>query len=61
MAFDSIKAGLQVITRSGVAGMIASVIRHPVSRNVLAVVVAPEGVVDPQDYVVAGHRHLRAA
>lgn len=62
MAFESIKAGLKVITRGGVAGAIASVIRHPVSRNVLAVIIAPvDGTGDPMDNIVAGTRHLRAA
>lgn len=62
MAFETIKAGLRVITRGGVAGAIASVIRHPVTRNVLAVIVAPEGNVgDSSEYIVAGTRHLKLA
>lgn len=61
MAFDSIKAGLKVITRIGQrAGLIHSVTRHPVTRAVLAVVIAPEGVNDPDDYIVTSSRNLRA-
>ena len=61
MAFDTIKAGLKVITRGRVAGAVKSIIRHPVTRDVLAVIVAPEGVTNPDEYIVAGSRHLRAA
>lgn len=60
MAIDLIKPGVQVITRIGqLAGSIASVTRHPVSRRVLAVIIRPEGVADPQDYVVTSTRNLR--
>lgn len=62
MAFDTIKAGLKVITRTGkTAGIIQAITRHPVTRSVLAVIVAPEGVVDAQDYIVTSARNLRAA
>jgi hypothetical protein len=62
MAFDSIKAGLKVITRIGrQVGAIHSVTRHPVSRRILAVVIAPEGVTDPDEFVVTSARNLRAA
>lgn len=61
MAFDTIKAGLQVVTRNGrVAGAISAVTRHPVTRAVLAVIIAPEGVTDSQDYIVTSARNLRA-
>lgn len=61
MAFDTIKAGLQVITRNGrMVGAISAVTRHPVTRAVLAVVIAPEGTADPQDFIVTSARNLRA-
>lgn len=63
MAADTIKAGLAVITRiGGVAGVINSVTRHPVTRAVLSVVVVPEGSTgDPDDNIVTSLRNLRAA
>ncbi|AZS06721.1 hypothetical protein HOU95_gp086 [Streptomyces phage Hiyaa] len=62
MAFDSIKAGLKVITRiGGKAGAIHSITRHPVTRSVLAVIIAPEGVIDPNDFIVTSARNLRTA
>lgn len=61
MAFDSIKVGLKVLTRIGQrAGLIHSVTRHPVSRRVIAVIIAPEGVINPDEYIVTSARNLRA-
>lgn len=70
MAFDTIKAGLKVFTNArasrkggtiggGLEGVINSVIRHPLSRNILAVIVAPEGVSNPDEFVVVSARNLR--
>ncbi len=73
MAFDTIRAGIKVFTnarafiRNGrigtvggnLEGVIDRVIRHPLSRNILAVVVAPDGVTDPDRYVVVSARNLR--
>lgn len=59
MAIELIKPGIAVITRGGVAGVIDSVSRHPVTRRVLAVLVQPVGVTDRDDFVMAGIRHLR--
>ena len=62
MAFDTIKTGLQVVTRIGRRhGLVSSVTRHPITRAVLAVVIAPEGVSDPDDYIVTSARNLLAA
>jgi len=62
MAFDSIKAGLKVVTRIGqTGGTIDRIVRHPVTRSVLAVVIAPEGVTDSNDYIVTSARNLRVA
>ena len=61
MAFDSIKAGLKVITRTRINGTISAITRHPVTRSILAVIVAPEGVTDPQDFIVTSARSLRTA
>lgn len=62
MAFDSIKAGLKVITRIGrQVGSVHSVTRHPVSRRVLAVIIAPEGVANEDEFIVTSARNLRAA
>lgn len=70
MAFDTIKAGLKVFTatrigrgggsRGGVEGIIASIIRHPLSRDVLAVIVDP-GTGNEEDRVVVRPRWLRPA
>lgn len=61
MAFDTIKAGLKVITRIGqTGGTIDRIVRHPVTRAVLAVIIAPEGVTDTDDYIVTSARNLRA-
>lgn len=74
MAFDTIKTGLKVFTNSrrfqingqmsgpvgGVEGVISSVIRHPLSRHILAVIV-DTGSTDPEDRVVVNPRNLRQA
>lgn len=75
MALSDIKSGLKVFTNArvlstngeirgtvggGVEGIIAKVIRHPTSRNVLAVVVNP-GVESEDDYLVISPRNLRKA
>jgi hypothetical protein len=60
MAFDSIKAGLKVITRIGrQTGSVHAVTRHPISRRVLAVVIAPEGVTDEDEFFVTSPRNIR--
>lgn len=62
MAFDTIKAGLNVITRMGrKAGYIYSVTRHPITRAVLAVVIVPEGVTNYDDFIVTSARNLKQA
>lgn len=61
MAFDSIKNGLQVVTRIGkVAGSVDRIVRHPITRAVLAVVIAPVGVTNSEDYIVTSARNLSA-
>ncbi len=61
MAFDTIKIGIQVLTRIGRRnGSVHSVIRHPVTRSILAVVIAPVGVVDPDEYIMTSARNLQA-
>ncbi len=60
MANDLIKPGFAVITRIGhKTGLIESVRRHPVTRAICAVVIRPEGVEDPLDYIVTSSRNLR--
>lgn len=60
MASDLVKPGFAVITRIGqTGGVIDAIRRHPVSRAILAVVVRPEGVADPEDYIVTSVRNLR--
>ena len=64
MAADTIKAGLNVVTRiGGVAGVIESITRHPVTRSVLAVIIVPDGGNggDPLDNIVTSLRNLKAA
>lgn len=61
MAFDTIKAGLKVVTRIGQKdGTIDRIVRHPVTRAVLAVIIAPDDVIDPDEYIVTSARNLRA-
>lgn len=60
MSTDLIIPGIKVRTRGGVSGNIDSIVRHPLSRSVLAVVVMPTGTTDPEARIVAGTRHLRA-
>lgn len=60
MSTDSIIKGAKVRTRGGVFGNIDSIVRHPVSRSVLAVVVTPTDETDPEARIVAGTRHLKA-
>jgi hypothetical protein len=60
MSTDLIIPGVKVRTRGGVSGNIDSIVRHPLSRSVLAVIVMPTGVTNPDDRIVAGTRHLKA-
>lgn len=70
MAFDTIRVGIKVFTssrigrgggvRGGIEGVVDSVIRHPISRDILAVIVDP-GTGDPEDRVVVRSRWLRQA
>jgi hypothetical protein len=60
MANDLIKPGFAVITRIGhKTGLIDSIRRHPISRAIVAVVIRPEGVTDPDEYFVTSPRNLR--
>lgn len=60
MSTDLIIPGIEVRTRGGLSGVIDSIVRHPVSRSVLAVVVTPTDSTDPDARIVAGIRHLKA-
>lgn len=61
MAFDTIRAGIKVLTRTGnKAGSIESFTRHPLTRAVVAVIIRPEGENDPQEFIVTSARNLRA-
>ena len=70
MAFDTIRAGIKVFTNArasrkggfygGSEGIIADIIRHPVTRNILAVIL-DAGTGDPDDNVVVAARNLRLA
>lgn len=70
MAFDTIRAGIKVFTNGratqsggvvgGTEGVIDSVIFHPVSRAILAVLINT-GSDDPDDRVRVNPRHLRQA
>lgn len=69
MASSSIKAGLKVFTakrvlkdgtaRGGVKGVIDSIIRHPLSGAIIAVILNT-GSTDPDDRVVVSPRWLLA-
>lgn len=61
MAFDTIRAGIKVLTRHGrTAGVIESFTRHPVTRSIVAVVIRPEGVTNQNEFIVTSARNLRA-
>lgn len=61
MAIDTIFSGVRVITRrGGIKGSVIGMIRHAVTRAVVAVVINP-GTGDAEDYIITSARNLKAA